>query len=186
MDEIFGSENFLNEIVWRRKGGSALAGMSRLSISTDTILLYTKTKEFTFNEVRMQPDQEYIDEMFKKTDENGRRYMITVISSPTYRPNLIFDYKGYQTPPKGWRYSLDKMKKLDEEGLLYFPEDKSKQIYKKIYLDDYDGQVITTLWSDISLLKGKNAEITDYPTQKPEELLRTNITIILQPRRSCL
>jgi hypothetical protein len=74
LDELFGMDNFLNEIVWRRKGGSALAGMSRLSISTDTILLYTKTKEFTFNEVRMQPDQEYIDEMFKKTDENGRRY----------------------------------------------------------------------------------------------------------------
>jgi hypothetical protein len=103
--------------------------------------------------------------------------MLNVTSSPTYRPNLIFDYKGYKTPPNGWRYSKERMQELDDAGLLYFPEDKSKQIYKKIYLDEYEGQLVTNLWVDISLLKGKNAELLNYATQKPEALLERIIQI---------
>lgn len=97
--------------------------------------------------------------------------MINVCSSPNFRQNLVYDYKGYKTPPNGWRYSKDRMQELDKSGLLYFPEDKSKQIYKKVYLETYEGQLVTNLWSDIRLLKGKNAEIINYPTQKPEALL---------------
>jgi adenine-specific DNA-methyltransferase len=63
------------------------------------------------------------------------------------------------------------MEELDQQGLLYYPDDKSKQIYKKIYLDEYEGQVVNSLWSDISLLKGNNSELLGFPTQKPEELL---------------
>ena len=37
LDEIFGKENFINEIIWRRKGGSALGSMNSLSNATDTI-----------------------------------------------------------------------------------------------------------------------------------------------------
>lgn len=96
---------------------------------------------------------------------------LTVVSSPTYRPNLIYDFMGYKTPPNGWRYSKVRMEELDRKGYLYYPRDKSKQVYKKIYLDEYEGQPVNSLWSDISLLKGKNLELTDYPTQKPEELL---------------
>ncbi|MEK7854476.1 MAG: site-specific DNA-methyltransferase, partial [Acidobacteriota bacterium] len=75
------------------------------------------------------------------------------------------------TPPKGWRYSKPKMEELDKQGLIYYPKDKSKQVYKKVYLDEYEGQLITNLWTDISLLKGKNAELLAYTTQKPEALL---------------
>ncbi len=66
---------------------------------------------------------------------------------------------------------LRTMEKLDAEGRLYFPDSKEKQIYKKIYLDEYPGQLINNLWIDISTLKGNNQEILDYPTQKPEALL---------------
>lgn len=181
LDEVFGIDHFINEIVWRRKGGSALAGMKRMSVSTDTILMYGKSQNYKFNDVRMSPDEDYIKQMFTKTDSDGRKFMITVISSPSFRQNLVFDYKGYSTPPNGWRYSKEKMKELDSQGLLYFPEDKSKQIYKKIYLDEYEGQVITSLWTDISLLKGKNSELTGYPTQKPEELLERIVNLSTDP-----
>ena len=181
LDEVFGPENFVNEIVWRRKGGSALSGMGRMSVSTDTIFLYSKTQTYTFNDVRMKPDPDYVKDMFTKVDAKGRKYMITVVSSPTYRANLIYDYKGYATPPNGWRYSKETMKSLDNADLLYFPDDKSKQIYKKIYLDSYAGQVVTSLWSDISLLKGKSSELTGYPTQKPEQLIERIIKLSSHP-----
>ncbi len=177
MDDIFGKDNFINEIVWKRKGGSALSVMNRMSINTDSIYFYSKTPDYIFNQVYMKPDPEYVEQMFTKQDSNGRRFMLNVTSSPTHRPNLIYDFKGYKTPPNGWRYSREKMDELDRKGLLYYPEDKLRQVYKKIYLDEYEGQLVTNLWTDISLLKGKNAEILNYDTQKPEALLERMVKI---------
>lgn len=177
LDEVFGKGNFQNEVVWKRKGGSALSTMSKMSVNTDTIFHYSKTDNYIFNKVYMEPDPEYVEQMFRHEDEDGRRFMLNVCSSPTYRQNLIYDYKGYKTPPNGWRYSRPKMEELDAAGLLYFPEDKKKQIYRKVYLDTYPGQLVTNLWTDISLLKGRNAEIVNYATQKPEALLNRIIKL---------
>ncbi|HMN00802.1 MAG TPA: site-specific DNA-methyltransferase [Anaerolineales bacterium] len=170
LDEIFGNKFFVNEIVWRRKGGSALSTMNKMSINTDTIFLYTKGDKPIWNKVFMEPDPDYVEQMFTR-EENGRRFMLNVCSSPTYRQNLIYDFRGYKTPPNGWRYSREAMEELDRQGLIFYPEDKSKQVYKKVFLDEYEGQLITNLWTDIKLLKGKNQELLDYPTQKPEALL---------------
>ncbi|MFT9382564.1 site-specific DNA-methyltransferase [Gluconobacter sp.] len=171
LDEIFGKENFVNEIVWRRKGGSALGAMSRLSAATDNILWYGKTPDYKFKSVFQDADPEYIEQQFRYKDPDGRRYMITVMRSPSPRPNLMYDYKGYKTPPNGWAIPKSTMERLDAEGRLHFPESKEKQIYKKIYLDEYPGQMINNLWSDISTLKGNNKEILNYDTQKPEALI---------------
>ena len=181
LDEVLGPDAFRSQVIWRRKGGSALSGMSRMSVATDTLFLYARSEDATFNEVRMAPDPTYVAEMFTREDPDRRRYMLTVVSSPTYRPNLIYDYKGYATPPNGWRYSRSRMEELDRAGELYFPDDKSKQIYKRIYLDEYEGQVVNDLWTDISLLKGKSAELADYPTQKPEALLSRVLAISSNP-----
>jgi len=177
MDEIFGKDNFVNEIIWKRKGGSALSIMNRMSINTDTLFLYSKSSDYIFNQVYMEPDPEYVEQMFTKQDKDGRRFMLNVTSSPTFRANLVYDFKGYKTPPKGWRYSKEKMEELDRKGLLYYPKDKSKQVYKKVYLDEYEGQLVTNLWTDISLLKGKNREILNYTTQKPESLIERILQI---------
>lgn len=177
LDEVFGSENMINEIVWRRKGGSALGSMSRLSAATDRLLWYSKTSNYKINSVYMPADEDYIEQQFRYTDDSGRKYMITVMRSPSPRPNLMYDYKGYKMPPNGWAVPLETMKRLDSEGRLHFPDSKEKQIYKKIYLDEYPGQQINDLWADISTLKGKNAEIVGYPTQKPEDLLERVITL---------
>lgn len=180
MDEIFSSTQFINDIVWRRKGGSALGSMNSLSNATDTILWYSKTSNFTLNSIYAEAPKEYIDTQFKYSDKNGR-YMITVMRSPSYRPNLMYDYKGYKMPPNGWSVPLESMKKLDEEGYLHFPDSKDKQIYKKIYLNEYKGHAINNLWTDISTLKGSNKEILGYPTQKPEELLHRIISLASNP-----
>ena len=83
----------------------------------------------------------------------------------------MYDYKGYKTPPNGWAFERSKMEELDAAGYIHYPDSKSKQLYKKIYLDEYLGQQINNLWIDIPTLKGKNSEFVDYATQKPEALL---------------
>ena len=47
MDEIFGMENMVNEIVWGYRSGGASG--KRFARKHDTILLYSKTKEYKFN-----------------------------------------------------------------------------------------------------------------------------------------
>ena len=177
LDEVFGADNIVNEIVWRRKGGSALGVMSRLSNASDTIYWFAKSPSYTINALYFEATQEYIDTQFRYKDDSGRRYMITVMRSPSPRQNLMYDYKGYKMPPHGWSVPFETMKRLDQEGRLHFPDSKEKQIYKKIYLDEYPGQLANNLWTDISTLKGSNSEIIGYPTQKPEELIERIIKL---------
>ena len=46
MDEIFGRVNFVNDIVWKRRGGSANPN-NRLNNVTDYILWYSKSQNYT-------------------------------------------------------------------------------------------------------------------------------------------
>lgn len=56
------------------------------------------------------------------------------ISSPNYRENLIYDWKGYKPPANGWRYERPTMERLDAEGRLIYPEDMTKRVQIKSYL----------------------------------------------------
>lgn len=56
------------------------------------------------------------------------------ISSPNYRENLIYDWKGYSPPANGWRYERATMERLDAEGRLIYPEDVRRRVQIKSYL----------------------------------------------------
>lgn len=173
LDEIFGDDNFVNEIIWKRKGGSSNPD-GQFDVATDTIYIYGKSEKHIFNRqyVKDSPDvQKYIEERFINTEADGRKYMTSPIVSPNYRENLVYDYKGYQAPPNGWSIELNVMKKWDKEGKLYFPK-KGKRVYRKIFLDEYEGQPAQNLWSDIFVINPMAIERVGYSTQKPEALLQ--------------
>ena len=70
-DEIFGSNNFRNEIIWSYKRYTAAS--KRFQRLHDTLLFYSKTNSYTFNEIR----ESYSSKSGKadshyKQDENGR------------------------------------------------------------------------------------------------------------------
>lgn len=139
MDEIFGRNNYRNKITWKRRGGSANP-KNRLNNVTDYILWYSKSEQMDYRPVFTLNDektQQYIKERFTNIDENGRRFMKSPLQSPNPRPNLMYEYKGYRVPPKGWSISKEIMEQWDREGKLCFPEDKSQNINRKIYLDEY-------------------------------------------------
>ncbi len=177
MDEVFGEDNFVNEIIWKRKGGSSNPD-GQFDVATDTIFIYSKSEKYTFKRqyVIDSPDvQKYIEERFTNETEDGRKYMTSPIVSPNYRENLKYDYKGYRAPPNGWSIELDVMKKWDKEGKLYFPK-KGKRIYRKIFLDEYEGQPAQNLWTDIYVINPMAIERVGYATQKPEALLNRIIS----------
>jgi DNA modification methylase len=180
LDEIFGENNFRNEIIWKRKGGSANP-MNRLGVVTDTILFYSNSSTIKLNQLYTKDTPEagkYLKERFNNVDENGRNYLKSPIVSPNYRENLCYEYKGYKAPKNGWSISKDVMEQWDLLNKLYFPQKKDGKIYRKIYLDEYQGQPVQNLWTDLHVINPMSNERLDYPTQKPEALAQRIIELV--------
>ena len=181
LDEVFGKDNFINEIVWKRRGG-ALNNFKSFGSVTDTILFYSKSGDYHFNPIRTKDSEEakqYIKERFVYDDGDGRLYSRDPVTNPssTPSPSLIYEYKGYIPPEKGWAFSIETMQKWDSEGNLYFPPDKNQRIRRKTFLDQYKGQPIQNFWGDIYVINSQARESVGYATQKPEALLERIINI---------
>ncbi|GAU76836.1 DNA methyltransferase [Fusibacter sp. 3D3] len=124
LDEIFGEDYFLNEIVWsyfafKRKT------TKKFPQKHDVIYSYTKSENYIWNTQFKPHSAEYIKRF--KTDENGRKYRDDV--NPTAGGSRI------------------------------------------IYLDEIEGDIVDSVWSDIPPVNPVASEREDYATQKPEALL---------------
>ena len=64
---------------------------------------------------------EYIDNKYKHGDGDGRRYRLDNMTSPNPRPNMMYEWKGFPHPVKGWRYSQETMARLDEDERIWYP-----------------------------------------------------------------
>jgi DNA modification methylase len=179
LDKIFGENNFRNEIVWKRKTGRGETQhkSNQFGVCTDFILFFAKSKDSKFNTQFVPVDEadsvytEYVESNFKFVDKNGRKYRSADLSSPSPRPNLMYAYKSYNSPAKGWAVELAKMKQWDKEGRLIFPENKNGRIRRKLYLDELKGKPVQNLWDDIQMVSSQASERLGYPTQKPVALL---------------
>lgn len=170
MDEIFGEENFRNEIIWQRKQGN-LGQTKQYGIATDSIFFYSKSDTYHFEMPLTKDGQEEYLKRFKYDDGDGRKYRTSPLVSPSFSPSLIYEYKGYQPPKNGWSVSYDKMQQYEKEGRLKFPANKNQRIERKQYLDEWEGSPIDNLWTDIFVVNPQATERLDYATQKPEALL---------------
>lgn len=169
LDVIFGVSNFRNEIIWKRT--TAHSDTKRYSHVTDSIFFYSKTDQFTWNPQYEPHGEEYLKAKYGNTEPDGRRYYLGDMQSPNPRPNMMYDWKGFASPPFGWRFSKDTMAKLDAEGKIYYPKDKAKRPRIKRYLDEMGGEIIDNLWTDIPPINSQAKERLGYPTQKPLKLL---------------
>jgi site-specific DNA-methyltransferase (adenine-specific) len=181
LDAVFGAHNFRNEIIWKRRLGmsSAVHKSNRFGTCTDTILFYAKSAETKFfpQYNKETPEyQAYIAERFTMVDESGRKFHAGDLTNPAYRPNLVYDYKGYKSPAHGWAITREKMEQWDREGRLYFPADREGRIRRKRFADELKGMPIQNLWTDITEINSQAQERLGYPTQKPLALLERIIT----------
>jgi adenine-specific DNA-methyltransferase len=176
LDEVFGAENFRNELTWKRRVGmsSSVHESNRFGVCTDTIFFYAASEDTLLTpqyNINAPEYQDYIAERFNLIDEKGRHYQATSLVNPAPRPNLMYEYKGYKPPRNGWMISKEKMEQWDREGKLYFPKDKDSRIRRKSYADELKGMPIQNLWTDIAEVNSRAEERIGYPTQKPEALL---------------
>lgn len=179
MDDVFSRDNFINNIVWKRKGGS-VNPKNKLNNNVDYILIYSRSQEFKINPIYTINDletQKYIEQRFKNVDENGRLYRLSPIISPTYSASLVYEYKGYNPPKNGWSLSKNRMIEFDKEGRLYFPEDKTQRIQRKQFLDEYKGRPVGDLWTDINVINSMSNERLSFVGQKPETLIERIVNL---------
>jgi site-specific DNA-methyltransferase (adenine-specific) len=186
LDAVFGAENYRNEITWKRRVGmsSAVHSSNRFGTITDTIFFYGKTDraEFAPQYNLDDPDyQTYVAQRFTSVDENGRRFQPTSLVNPAPRPNLMYDYKGYKSPPNGWMISKAKMEQWDAEGRIYFPKEPTGRLRRKSFADELRGMPVQNLWTDIPEINSRAQERLHYPTQKPRALLERIIAASSNP-----
>jgi adenine specific DNA methylase Mod len=177
MDGIFGHRNFRNDIIWKRT--TVHNDSKTWSGVTDNILFYTKSDKFTWNAPREPHSERYIADKYDHDDGDGRRYRLDNMTSPNPRPNMMYEWKGFPFPAKGWRYKQETMQRLDDDGRIWYPTgkdgslDTSRRPQLKRYLDEMQGQgqVMGNVWTDISPVNSQARERLGYPTQKPISLL---------------
>lgn len=171
LEEIFGPENIRAQIVWKRRTGM-VNQTSTFGNCTDYIIWASKSNNYIYKrQYSKHNSEDYIKEKFNQTSEDGRKYRLTGLTNPGYRPTLKYEYKGFLPPDNGWAVGKERMEDLDRKGLIYFPEDKNRRPMRIDYLDSWPGYQVQNLWIDIVQINPMSNERLDYPTQKPESLL---------------
>lgn len=165
MDEVFGEDNFRNEIVWKRSTAhNDSTGFANLH---DSIFYYSKSLDLFFDIPLVPYTQEYIDRYYNKEDENGRKYLDRDLSAKGLKGS------GYSYSWKGksgyWRCPITTMERFEKESRLYYTNNDTPR-YKQ-YLDEMEGVPAQDLWTDIFAVNSQADERVDYATQKPSALL---------------
>ncbi|MDI6765444.1 MAG: site-specific DNA-methyltransferase [Bacteroidota bacterium] len=183
LDEIFGSNNFQNEIIWKRT--TSRGGSKYYNHIHDNILFYTKGEKSIWNQIYTQYTESYLETMFRKIDVDGRRWRESPLTAPGtssgksgkiwkgINPALIgfgrhWAIPGFISPNLSSSAKLDTLKALDEleaMGRIVWSKDGKGIPNFKQYEDDFEGVEIQSIWTDVA------GSETDYPTEKPEELL---------------
>ena len=164
MSEVFGKDNFISEIIWKRTGARAQSRF--INPVHDSIYFYTKdTSRINWNSYNTPYSEEYINNYYRHTDKDGRKFQDTSLVAPGkgYR----FEWKGIT---KGWRHNKEKLEQLERENRIYYTKEGVAR-YKR-YLDEMKGIPPQDIWFDISNVNSQSIERLNYPTQKPEALLK--------------
>jgi site-specific DNA-methyltransferase (adenine-specific) len=178
LDAVFGAENFRSEIIWKRTSAHGDASVGYGDV-TDVILFYSRGPKPTWNRQFAPLDAKHVQAKYASADDSGRHFTTRDLRSPSPRPNLTYDYKGYKPHPNGWSISRELMEQYDDQGLLYFPKSPDGRIRLKIFLDERKGTPLQNLWTDIPPIKAQ--ERLGYPTQKPRALLERIIAASSNP-----
>lgn len=193
LDTIFGSDQFRNEILWKRTSAHSdtvqgvVLHMGRIH---DVILFYTKSNAARRNELYQPYSQGYSDGFYRFQDGDGRRYTLDNISGPggAAKGNPQYEFLGVT---RFWRYSKARMQELYEQGRIIQTRPGTVPRYKR-YLDEMPGVPLQDVWDDIMPIGSQATERLGYPTQKPlallERIIQTSSNpgdVVLDPFAGC-
>ncbi len=170
MDEVFGKENFRNEIVWQKIRSSKGQAKAFGNVH-DTSFCYSKSFEYVFNKLYKEHDPERLKTHYNNVEEGtGRRYQLADFTQNGQGEPRRFGDK-ILPPPEGkhWIWSQDKIDDGIKKGTIVFTSGGKPRV--KRYLDESEGTPIEDIWTDIFPINSQSHERVSYDTQKPEALL---------------
>jgi len=164
MDEVFGIENFRNDIT-RIKCNPKNFKRTGYGNIKDLILFYSKGTKPIWNEPKEPYTEKDIEKLFKKY-KNGRRYTTVPIHAPgeTSKGKSNQPFKGMM-PPVGrhWRTDVATLEKWDKAGLIEWS--KTGNPRKIIFADEKEGKRVQDIW------EYKDPQYPTYPTEKNQAIL---------------
>lgn len=166
LDEIFGMENFRNDITRIKCNPKGFFRIGYGNIK-DMILFYSKGPNPIWNDIQIKCAEDDIAKRYNKIDEKGRRYTTVPIHAPGETKNGTTSqcFRGVY-PPKGrhWRSSIEELERLDDLGLI---EWSAKGNPRKInYADDHLTKKQQDIW------EYKDPAYPTYPTEKNMDMLK--------------
>lgn len=171
LDEIFGEENFIANIVFRKK--TLPLGAKYIETMHDHLIVYAKNKEsfkyhqlYTNNSVENASQHwrnaEFPDESIHKISASnignkshpiGTKYFRVIsLIAPSFTENSVysieFNGKTYNPPYKGcWIVSKEKLELLIKKKRITTEGDS---LVYKLYFDDFPFKKVTNLWADLA------------------------------------
>jgi adenine-specific DNA-methyltransferase len=173
LDEVFGQENFRNQITWKRS--SIVASVpNQWRNSQDILLFYAKTDQNVFN-VQFGEYSESSKKHFSYKDQRGVFQPVPLLGSGKRNGETGKPWRGIDPNSLGnhgmhWLKSPSKLDELDTGGLIYWPAAGGVPRLK-YYLEEAKGRIINDFWDDINPINSMGAESLRYATQKPEALV---------------
>lgn len=175
MDSVFGPQNFVNEICWKRTNSRSTAGCwPRIH---DVLLYYKKGKTADFFTVKVSGEFKKIPHTLI-TKADGLKYQTFELTGPGPRKegDSATPWRGFNPKEMGrhWANSHATMDEWFAGSQIHFPK-KEGGFPRRIAIEPFDAaaRMVTVgdVWTDIDRLNQKAKERLGYPTQKPEALL---------------
>lgn len=166
MDEVFGANNFKNDIT-RIKSNPKNFSRSAYGNEKDVIYFYAKNyAKNIWHEVKVPIDKEEMEKKFPKIDKDGRRYTTIPLHAPGESNGITGKPWRNMNPPEGrhWRTNPSKFDRLDSLGLIEWSSNGNPRIKK--YADEHKGKKMQDVW------KFKDPQSPLYPTEKNLEMLK--------------
>ncbi len=172
LDEIFGSERFVNEIVWKRQTakGDVTQGAKHMGRLHESIFVYTKSLDYTWNMQYVPYDEKYLETHYRNVEPGtNRRFELADLTAPggASKGNPNYEFLGVR---RFWRFRRERMEQLYKSGRIVQPSAGAVPRYKR-YLDEMPGLPVQDVWTDINPVNSQAVEAMGYATQKPEALL---------------
>ena len=191
MDEIFGRQNFVNNVIWEKKYAPS-NDAKWLSDGHDFVMVYAKRKDIW--RPNLLPRGEKQNVYYKYDDHDGRgRWRSDNILVKTFSPSGVFAIINPNTgqafyPPEGscYRFNEETAQKMLAENRIYFGKDGKGAPQLKRYLSEVkQGVTCLTIWKreDVDDNQKAKAEVrainpTDvFATPKPERLIERVLTL---------
>jgi len=176
-DGIFGINNFINEIVWKRQSAhnDAKQGSKHFGRIHDTILLYAGSQNYVWNQQYVPFSEPYIRRTYKFVEKKTeRKYAVGDLTGPggASKGNPRYEFLGMT---RYWRYSETKMQELLLSSKIVHAIGRVPGL--KRYLDEMQGKPVQDIWCDINLDRSKGK----FPTQKPGALLERIVNTSSNP-----